>query len=107
MRAGTTGASSTLVLRATNTLLVPVAVWLFCVGAVIDAVVEGDLGFVVRAVVLMATLAFAAWMLLASPCLVVEADGVRIVNPLRVHWIPYAALVDVRVRGLTALVARD
>jgi hypothetical protein len=43
---------------------------------------------------------------LASPCLVVESDGVRIVNPLRVHWIPFGALDSVTVRGLTSVTAR-
>src|SRR3954452_4176074 len=107
MRAGTTGDQPTLVLRAGNTWLVPVAVWVFCVGAVADAAIEGTWGFLVRVVVLMAAIAFAAWLLLASPCLVVEPEGLRVVNPLRVHWIPFAALVEVRVRGLTTFIGRQ
>ncbi len=83
------------------------ALWLFCAVAVADAVIEGTAGFTVQVVALMSLLAYAAWMLLASPCLVVEADGLRIVNPMRVHWIPFGALDDVRVRGLTTFVARE
>jgi hypothetical protein len=106
MSTGTAGPAGPLVLRQSNTMLVPVAVWIFCVGAVVDAVVEGTGAYVVHVVLVMALIAFAAWMLLASPCLVVERDGLRIVNPLRVHRIPFAAIDAVRVRGLTSVTAR-
>ena len=96
-----------MVLRQSSTMFAPAALWLFCAVAVADAVIEGTAGFTVRVVALMSLLAYAAWMLLASPCLVVETDGLRIVNPLRVHWIPFGALDDVRVRGLTTFVARE
>jgi hypothetical protein len=106
MSAGAVGPSRPLVLRAKNTMLVPIAIWAFCFGAVADAVIEGSASFIVHVVVLMAGIAFLAWMALASPCLVVQVDGLRVVNPLRVHWMPYAALGEVRVRGLTTLTAR-
>jgi hypothetical protein len=106
MSAGTAGPSRPLVLRAKNTMLVPIALWAFCVGAVADAVIEGSVSFIVHVAVLMGGIAILAWVALASPCLVVQVDGLRVVNPLRVHWIPYAALDEVRVRGLTALTAR-
>lgn len=106
MSTGAAGVSRPLVLRAKNTMLVPIAVWAFCVGAVADGFIEGSGSFIVHVVVLMAAIAFLAWLTLASPCLVVQVDGLRVVNPLRVHWIPYDALDQVRVRGLTALVAR-
>jgi hypothetical protein len=93
------------VLRQANTMLVPVAIWIFCVGAVVDGVIEGSGSYVAHVVLLMALIAFAAWMLLASPCLVVEREGLRIVNPLRVHRIPFAAIDAVRVRGLTSVTA--
>jgi hypothetical protein len=96
-----------MVLRQSSTMFAPVALWLFCAVAVADAVIEGTAGFTVRVVALMSLLAYAAWMLLASPCLVVETDGLRIVNPLRVHWIPFGALDEVRVRGLTTFVAHE
>ena len=54
-----------------------------------------------------ALVAFATWMFLASPCLVVERRGLRIVNPLRVHWIPFAVLEDVHVHGLTTVTLLD
>lgn len=107
MSAGAAGPSQPVVLRQTGALLVPAAVWVFCTGAVLDAVIETSAGLALKVTVLMGTIAYAAWMLLFSPCLVVKYDGVRIVNPLRVHWIPYDALDDVLVRGLTTFVARE
>ncbi len=107
MSGGTQGPSGPVVLRQTSALLVPVALWLFCAGAVVDAVIEGTVGYTAHVVLLMGTIAFAAWMLLASPCLVVEVDGLRVVNPFRVHWVPFDALDSVLVRGLTTVVVRD
>jgi hypothetical protein len=106
MSAGTAGTARSLVLRQTGAVLVPAAVWIFCVLAVADAVVEGSAGYALRITVLMTAIAFAVWLVLASPCLVVERDGLRIVNPLRVHRIPFAALDAVRVGGMTMVTAR-
>jgi hypothetical protein len=103
MSAGSTGAAPRVVLRQGGAVLVPVLVWLFCAGAVLDAVVEGSAEFALRTALVMAAVSFATWLVLASPCLVVERAGLRIVNPLRVHWVPYDALVLVRVRGLTTI----
>lgn len=95
-----------VVLRQTGAILVPVAVWAFCLLGAVDAVVEGTTGYAVRVIVLLVTVAFGVWQVLASPCLVVEPDGLRIVNPLRTHWVPFAALDTVDVRGLTSVTAR-
>lgn len=103
MSAGRVNSVGPVVLRQAGAVLVPVAVWVFCLLGVLDAVIEGSTGYAVRVAVVMATVAFAVWQVLASPCLVVERGGLRVVNPMRVHWIPFAALDDVRVRGLTAL----
>jgi hypothetical protein len=107
MSAGTAGTARPVVLRQSGAVLVPVSVWIFCGAAVVDAVVEGTTGYAIRVAVLMATIAFGAWVVLASPCLVVERDGLRIVNPFRVHWIPFGALDNVTVRGLTTVTARQ
>lgn len=103
MSGGSTGAAPGVVLRQGGAVGVPVLVWLFCAAATLDAVIEGSTGFALRTALLMTTIAFAAWVVLASPCLVVEREGLRIVNPLRVHWVPYDALELVRVRGLTTV----
>lgn len=106
MRVGTVGTARPVVLRANGALLVPGVVWVFCFLAVVDSVVEGSLGLALRTTVLMSAIAFGAWMGLASPCLAVGHDGLRIVNPLRIHAIPFGALDSVRVRGLTVVTAR-
>ena len=99
--------SDRLVLRQRGAVLVPAAVWAFCALALLDAVLEGTPGFAARTAVLMTGIAYAAWLVLASPCLVVGRAGLRVVNPLRVHDVPFAALLDVRVRGLVSLVVRS
>jgi hypothetical protein len=106
MSAGTAGDADTLALRQTGTLLVPGAVWLFCALGLGDALVEGTAGYVLKTALLMVAIAFAAWLFLASPCLLVAEDGLRVVNPLRVHWIPFGALETVEVSGLTTVAAR-
>ena len=96
-----------VVLRQRGAVLVPVAVWAFCALALLDAVLEGTPGYAARTAVLMTGIAYAVWLVLASPCLVVDRAGLRVVNPLRVHDVPFAALLDVRVRGLVSLLVRS
>lgn len=100
-------ATQPVVLRQGGAVLVPVVVWLFALLAVGDAVVEGTASYVVHVVALMAAISLATWLVLASPCLVVEPAGLRIVNPLRVHRVPFEVLEGVRVRGLTQVTARQ
>ena len=106
MGTGTVGMARTVVLRQTGAVLIPVAVWALCVLALADAVVEGTPTFAVRVGVVASAVAWAVWVGLASPCMVVERAGLRIINPLRTHWVPYGALDEVRVRGLTSVTAR-
>jgi hypothetical protein len=87
-------------------MVVPAAVWLFCALATVDAAVEGSARYALRVAPLMAAVAWSAWQMLASPSLVVHGAGIRIVNPLRVHEIPFGALLEVRVRGLTSVGVR-
>lgn len=96
-----------MVLRGHSAALVPGAVWVLCVLAVVDAAIEGSAGYALRTTALMSAIAFGAWLVLASPCLEVGRDGLRVVNPLRVHMIPFGALDAVRVRGLTSVTARE
>jgi hypothetical protein len=106
MSAGTADPARPVVLRQTGAVVVPVAVWLVCTLAIVDAVVEGTLGYALRVLIASGMVAFAVWMLLASPCLSIERGGLRIVNPLRVHWVPFGALDEVSVRGLTSVTVR-
>jgi hypothetical protein len=106
MSTGADGAVRPVVFRQTSAVLVPVAVWFFCFLATADAVIEGTAGYAFRVAVLMSAISYAVWLVLASPSLLVGTDGVRVVNPFRTHWIPYAALDTVRVRGLVTLDVR-
>ncbi len=85
-------------------MLVPGAVWVGCAFGVLDAVVEGTTGYALRTTLLMSAIAFGAWWVLASPCLEVSPHGLRVVNPLRVHEIPFAPWTRSTVRGLTTVI---
>lgn len=103
----TSDASRPVVLRQSGAVLVPVVVWVFCVLVTVLSLLEdGSIADTGRTVLVMGSVAFLAWMFLSSPCLVVEPSGLRVVNPLRSHWVPFGALDDVQVRGLTTLVVR-
>jgi hypothetical protein len=103
----TSDASAPVALRQSGAVLVPVVVWVFCVLVTTLSVLDdGSLVESARTALVMASVAFLAWMFLSSPCLVIERDGLRVVNPLRSHWVPFDALDDVQVRGLTTLVVR-
>lgn len=86
--------------------IAPIAVWIFCGLAAADALIEGTTGFAVRTALILAAVAYAAWLVLASPHLSVDPGGVTILNPARVVRVPFGALVDVRVGGLASVVAR-
>lgn len=86
--------------------IAPIAVWIFCVLGTADALIEGTTGFAVRTVLILTAVAYAAWLVLASPHLSVDPGGLTILNPARVVRVPFGALVDVRVGGLASVVAR-
>ena len=92
-----------MVLRQSGAVLVPLAVWLVGAACVVDAVVEGSAAYAVQTVVVVAAVSYLAWVGLFSPRLEVGTDALRVVNPLRVHEVPYAALETVDVRGLVVL----
>lgn len=93
-------------LRQAGGVLVPVAIWLVGLVAVGDAVLEGTVSYAVQTITVTAAICWAAWVGLFSPRLEVAHDGLVVVNPLRVHAVPFAALDDVRVRGLVELAYR-
>ena len=86
--------------------VVPVAVWVCCVLAGADAIIEGTLTFAVHTIVALAAVALATWIILFSPHLAVDADGITIVNLVRIVTVPFGALVDVRVGGAVSVIAR-
>lgn len=86
--------------------IVPIAVWIVCALAAGDAIVEGTVGFAVRTILILAAVALATWIILFSPNLTVDPEGVTIVNPERVVRVPFGALIDVRVGGVATVWAR-
>ena len=95
-----------MVLRQSGAVLVPLAVWVVGAACVVDAVVEGSASYAVQTVLVVAAVSYLAWVGLFSPRLEVGTDALRVVNPLRVHEVPYAALETVDVRGLVVLAYR-
>jgi hypothetical protein len=86
--------------------LVPIAVWIFCVLAAADGIIEGSVGFALRTILVLSAVALATWTVLFSPSLGIDRDGVTVLNPARVVTVPFGALIDVRVGGTASIVAR-
>ncbi|GAB3659965.1 hypothetical protein GCM10027596_18050 [Nocardioides korecus] len=95
-----------MALRQSGAVWVPLAVWVVGAACVVDAVVEGSAAYAVQTVLVVAAVSYLAWVGLFSPRLEVGTDALRVVNPLRVHEVPYAALETVDVRGLVVLAYR-
>jgi hypothetical protein len=93
-------------LRHSSAIWVPAVIWVFCLFVLIDAVAEGTATYALRVAFLVAAFALLVYLVLAKPALILDNDGVTVANVLRTHRIPFGALLDVRVRGLAALVAR-
>ncbi|MCW2560380.1 MAG: hypothetical protein JWP55_4344 [Mycobacterium sp.] len=86
--------------------VVPIAVWATCVLASGDAIVEGTATFTLHTVMAMAAVALATWIVLFTPNLTVDAEGITINNPVRIVTVPFGALIDVRVGGAATVLAR-
>ena len=95
-----------ITLRHSQAVWVPIVVWAMCALAVGDAFIEGTLGYALRIVVLVAAVAYVVYIALARPSLEVDADGITITNVLHTNRIPFGALTDLRVGGLTSAFAR-
>lgn len=93
-------------LRNSQAVWVPAVIWVFCAFVLVDAIVEGTAVYAIRVGLLMAAVAFIVFVTLAKPALMVNNEGLTVVNVARTHRIPFGALIDVRVGGLTNLVAR-
>ncbi|MDX6276390.1 MAG: hypothetical protein QOJ72_518 [Nocardioidaceae bacterium] len=86
--------------------VVPIAVWVFCVLACADAIIEGTASFAVHTIVALAAVALAVWIILYSPNLGVDADGITMVNPIRVVHVPFGALIELRVGAAVSVLAK-
>lgn len=100
------GSGRTILKQTGLSRVVPIAVWVFCVLACADAIIEGTAGFALRTFVALAAVALAVWIVLYSPNLGVDADGLTMVNPIRVVHVPFGALIEVKIGAAVAVVAR-
>lgn len=96
-----------IVLKQSGTSrIVPIAVWIFCVLAAVDGIIEGSVGFALRTILLLGAVALATWIVLFSPSFAVDREKVTVLNPARVVTVPFGALIDVRVGGTASVIAR-
>ena len=86
--------------------VVPIAVWVFCVLACADAIIEGTASFAFHTIAALAAVALAVWIILFSPNLGVDAEGITMVNPIRVVRVPFGALIEVKVGAAVSVLAR-
>lgn len=93
-------------LRQSQAIWIPIVVWVVCALAVGDAIVEGTPGYTIRVVALVAAIAYIVYICLARPSLMVDGEGITISNVVHTNRIPFGALTDIRVGGLTSVVAR-
>jgi hypothetical protein len=85
---------------------VPIAVWVFCVLACADAIIEGTTSFAVQTIAVLAAVALAIWIILFSPNLGVDAEGITMINPVRVVHVPFGALIEVKVGAAVSVLAK-
>lgn len=75
-----------------------VAVWVLLVAATVSEVVAQGTGAVPGAVPWAVAGAVVAYLVFWRPRVVVDDDGVLVVNPVRTVRVPWAALIDVRTQ---------
>lgn len=92
-------------LRNSQAVWVPAVIWAFCAFVLVDAIVEGTVGYAIRVGLLMAAIALMVFVTLAKPALMLDDEGLTVANVARTHRIPFGALIDIRVGGLTSVVA--
>jgi len=92
--------------RSGGNVAVAIAVWIFCLVALVDGVWRGSATYIFHDVILVAAAAVAAWMVFFRPRVIVSDDGLRVINLLRSYQIPFASLVDWRVGGVLQLDVR-
>lgn len=93
-------------LRNTGNVVVAVAVWIFCLVALVDGILRGSADYILHDVLVVAAVSVAAWIVFFRPRLVVRDDGLRMINLLRSYDIPFASLVTWRVGGALVMEVR-
>lgn len=93
-------------LRQRGATVIPVTIAVLGVLFTVASFAQDSFGNAVYTLLLMATVWFGFWLLLGRPALVVDDDGVSVVNPVRTTRIPFGALDDFKVGGLAVFFAR-
>lgn len=89
--------------RSTGNVVVAVAVWVFCLVALVDGVLRGTLTYILHDILVSGAVSVGAWMVFFRPRVVVRDEGLLMINLLRTFEIPWDSLVDWRVGGVLRL----
>jgi hypothetical protein len=98
--------SSRLVYRSNTNKVISIAGWGLLGLGVIAAFLTGSLSGLLGLLPL-ATIAFAIWELFWRPAVIVDDDGVRLVNQFHSIGIPWAQIVDVDTKWAMTIVTPD
>lgn len=82
---------------STGTRVLAAAAWTFCAFFAVNLMLTGTTGTIWHFLPSLLLVAWGIYLLLWRPRLVVLAEGVAVVNILRVHRIPFGALRNLRV----------
>jgi hypothetical protein len=96
-----------VVLRSRSSLVIFAVFALVGAGLTIDAIVRGALVFVVAALPWIIAAVWAAYVVLARPCIILRPDGVTVINVLRRHDLPWSAVDHVTSRYQLAFRLRN
>lgn len=94
------GMPEPVTVRSTGNAVVAIAVWIFCLVALVDGILRGTPGYILRDVLVVAAVSLAAWILFFRPRLIIREDGLRMINLIRSYDIPFASLTSWRVGGV-------
>lgn len=100
------GMPGAVAVRNTGNVVVAVAVWFFCLVALVDGILRGSADYILHDVLVVAAISVAAWIVFFRPRLIVDNDGLRMINLIRSYDIPFASLVTWRVGGALVVQVR-
>ncbi|HKU09765.1 MAG TPA: hypothetical protein VJQ61_00820 [Sinomonas sp.] len=92
-------------LRAQSSRVVAVFIWLACSAFVVLSFSMGAADGLLRFGPWAALAAWIGFAVLWQPCIVLDAGGMTIVNPLKIHRIPFAEVSDLKVGMAVAVEA--
>jgi len=89
--------------RSTANVVVAVAVWVFCLVALVDGVLRGTPTYIFHDVLVAGAAAVGAWMVFFRPRVIVRDGGLLMINLIRTFDIPWDSLIEWRVGGVLQL----